>query len=177
MAIIKSKGSRSKVRRWGFAVKATKDGQDSNFIPPALTIGNYTAAISAAKDIQSELEKMPQFEGATIKVTPNGYETISQVVLNQLKEYEKLANLLTSALKSAAIEILALDETSSDFDQKVTETVGRWVIAERNKLKEVVSAENMPEEVVEAPEVNPYGIISDSSEIPLDLMELSHNHD
>jgi hypothetical protein len=66
-----------------------------------------------------------------------GYEVISEPILRQLKEYEGLSIVLGRSLETAAIELLThqnLNLNQEDFNKQKTETVGRWVITEREKF-------------------------------------------
>lgn len=141
MATPKSKESKKKMRRWQYLVHVTKDGKKGTFQPPAITIGSSHDAQKAAASIQKDMETLPQFEGATVKVEPVGFETVSQTTLNQINGLSDEVKLITIALKLAVTDLVNTQATDGvvehdKVDQLVREKIGVYAKAARQQMLE-----------------------------------------
>jgi hypothetical protein len=128
----------NETRRWDFLLITkeknkviTKNDIGASFI------GTYTEAEKASSEILSNISNNPRYKDQSLNLIPMGYEVISEPILRQLKEYEGLSIVLGRSLETAAIELLThqnLNLNQEDFNKQKTETVGRWVITEREKF-------------------------------------------
>jgi hypothetical protein len=158
-----SKESLRKIRRWGYQVKITKDGNVHNFVPPALSVGTGQTARSAAADIKKDFESLEQFNGCTIEVDPIGYETVSIQILNQIEGLRDQSDLLSQALTDAVTELVKLEPvpeelkgkefTAEDIKKEVAQRMTNIVMAVRERVKRerMIAAGIDPDTVVASP--------------------------
>lgn len=161
-----SKEALRKIRRWGYDVKITKDGNVHHFVPPALSIGTSQTARQAAADIKKDFDALDQFKGCTVEVEPIAYETVSMQVLNQIEGLRDQSDLLSQALKDAVTELVKLEPvpeelkgkefTDEDIQKEVAQRMTNIVMAVRDRVKRerMIAAGIDPETVLNAAPVD-----------------------
>lgn len=99
---IKSKKSRQKVRRWHFVVKAqTPDGMNK-YIDMSMTLGDQAAAHDRAEEIR--VEKQAAYGPDTIiSVEAVGNETVTQLIVDKLIDYQANIDILLMAMNKIAV--------------------------------------------------------------------------
>jgi len=135
----KSRDAKRKLRRWEYEIHATKDGQQGVFKSHALTVGTARLARETAVKIRTDLTeaKLPQFEGATLSVTPIGCEVVSHVILGQITDLSNENKVLVRVIRelvTAQLQNEPAADPNVSFEDRVKERVGQAVLAARNAM-------------------------------------------
>lgn len=93
---IKSKDSRRKLRRWGFAATITRpDGNAVGQNMPGVVYGDHSEAVAVAERLKKAFsEKSPE---VTVKIQPIPYETVSIETKRQFEGLNDQASLIAKA--------------------------------------------------------------------------------
>lgn len=170
----KSKDSKRKLRRWQYEVRATRDDRSQVFQAPAVTIGTSQDARTTARQIREDLARAPQFEGATLAVTPIGHETVSRTILTQLTGLQDENRLLTRVIKDLVSEQIRQERGNADapttpFEDQVRERMGQAYLDARKAM--IAEQQAKTDEVVATlSESAPAEALADVDSTPLETV-------